>query len=145
MSAVHVPSLEAPLAARQLLHALLLQAESQHTPSTQFPTAHSLAAPHVTPSDFFGAHLPAVQYSVIGFGQSASVTQAVSQMIPAHAAVQVCVAPGLQIPLPSQSEGSVDTLGVPGLQVPLPQKVLATGGGAHAPLPLQNPGGSHGV
>ena len=145
MSAVHVPSLEAPLLARQVLHALPLQGESQHTPSTQFPTKHSLAPPHITPSDFFGAHLPATQYSVTGFGQSASTTHAVSHTIPAQAAVQVWVAPGLQLPLPSQSEGSVSTLGVPGLQLALPHKVLATGGGAQAPLPLQKPGGSQGA
>jgi hypothetical protein len=38
-----------------------VQVVSQHTPSTQLPDVHSLAAPHATPSACFALHAPAEQ------------------------------------------------------------------------------------
>ena len=137
LSSVHVPSLDAPLALRQVWHAPPAQAESQHTPSTQFPTEHSAAAPHCAPIDFVGAQLPATQYS--SGGQSVSRVQDTLHTDARQPLAQACGPPGTQTPLPLQNEGPI---AVTPLQLPLPHPVLATAFGAHAPLPLQNPGAS---
>jgi hypothetical protein len=54
---LHVPTLPATL---QASHAPS-QAVLQHTPSTQLPLPHWLAAPHAPPGVFFGTHAPASQ------------------------------------------------------------------------------------
>jgi hypothetical protein len=52
-----VPTLPATLqASQELPHAVL-----QHTPSTQLPLPHWLAAEHVAPLVFLGTHAPALQ------------------------------------------------------------------------------------
>jgi hypothetical protein len=54
---LHVPTLPATLqASQELPHAVL-----QHTPSTQLPLPHWLAAEHVAPLVFLGTHAPALQ------------------------------------------------------------------------------------
>ena len=54
---LHVPTLPATLqASQEPPHAVL-----QQTPSTQLPLPHWLAAEHVAPLVFFGAHTPASQ------------------------------------------------------------------------------------
>jgi len=57
--AAHVPTEPATLHASHCPP----QPVSQHTPSTQFPDTHWLAAAHATPLPFFGTHAPALQKS----------------------------------------------------------------------------------
>jgi hypothetical protein len=59
--APHTPELPLPLCdARHELHTPS-QSESQHTPSTQWPLAHSAPLPHVAPLGFVVTHAPALQ------------------------------------------------------------------------------------
>ena len=71
---MQVPSAPARLQASQAA----AQAVLQHTPSTQFPEAHSLPAPQVAPGAFRAVQLPAPQK--LPAAQSAATAQTVGQV-----------------------------------------------------------------
>jgi len=105
----------------------------QHAPCAQIPLAQSDPAPQDAPSGSF-PQLFAVQ--TFPPEQSAPVVQVVRQLVAPQAyGAQLWVAPGAQVPAPSQRAPSVT---VEPLQVWEPHE-LPVAYRRHAPVPLQTP------
>jgi hypothetical protein len=110
-----------------------VQAVWQQTPWAQIPLAQSGPAAHDAPSGSF-PQLPVVQ--TFPPEQSVLVVQVVRQLVAPQAyGVQLWLAPGAQLPTPSQRAPSVT---VEPLQVWLPH-ALPAAYSRHAPAPLQEP------
>ena len=103
--APHAPSLPDPFFAALHASQVPAHADSQQTPSAQKPERHSPAEEHAAPMPFSGTHADALQK--LPGAHSSSVVQVTPHVEPLHAYVpQLVLAPGLQVPAPSQLEAA---------------------------------------
>ena len=97
-----MPSAPVPLIDARHAWQVPPHAESQQTPSTQKPLAHSIDEAHAEPSGSSDAQVPLVaQYCVVGVAHCATVVQVVAQIVDdAHAYAPHELVVGAQTPRP---------------------------------------------
>jgi hypothetical protein len=126
-----------------VLHAWQLspQVESQHTPSTQYPFAHSLTSVHDSPSPFLVAQVLVVRLQYASLEQSVSAAHDVL-----HASVsQAYGAQGLGVALHPPPPSQVLPVTVPAVHDVAPQAMPIFAYLRQRPLPSHIPSSLHEV